>query len=240
MKLNDIMDRVLFALSVPKCVCCREKLNYGEKALCLKCSAKFKEFKSRNCSKCAKLLQECDCSNEFLEAHYVRRVIKCFRYLDREEATPGNSLIYSLKRDNRSDVLEVCAAELASAIRNSVSKPEECIFTNVPRRKAAIIEYGIDHSALLASAVAKRLGAEYIPLLRSNAKKPQKSLERTARMKNADFRLIRDIDLSDKRVIVIDDIITSGASVSVASSLIRSLGARKITAACLAIAYRDS
>ncbi len=240
MKLNDIMDRVLFALSVPKCVCCHERLNHGEKALCLKCSAKFEEFKSRNCSKCAKLLHQCDCSNQFLESHYVRRVIKCFRYLDRAEAAPGNSLIYSIKRDNRSDVLDLCAEELAAAIRNSVCDPEKYIFTNVPRRRSAIIEHGIDHSALLARSVAKRLGGRYIPLLKSNSKRPQKSLERTDRMKNADFRLIKDLDLSGREVIIVDDIITSGASVSVAASLIRSLGAKKIIAATLAIAYRDS
>ena len=240
MKIEEMMDRVLFALSVPKCVCCGTRLEYGQKAFCPKCSAKFEEFKSRGCARCARLLHQCDCSNEFLEAHFVKRVIKCFRYLDREEAAPGNSLIYSLKRDNRKDVLDKCTEELASAIRNSISDPEIYLFTNVPRRRAAIVEYGIDHSALLAKAVAKRLGAQYVPLLRSNAKKPQKSLERTDRMKNADFSLIRDLDLSDKRVIIIDDIITSGASVSMAASLLRSLGARKITAACLAIAYRDS
>ena len=59
-------------------------------------------------------------------------------------------------------------------------------------------------------------------------------------MKNADFRIIRDIDLTGRQVIIVDDIITSGASVSVAASLIRSLDAKNITAACLAIAYRDN
>ncbi len=240
MKIKEIMDRALFALSVPKCVCCKTRLDYGDLALCPKCSAKFKEFKSRNCSRCARLLHECDCSNEFLEGHFVKRVIKCFRYRDTENSLPGNSLIYSLKRDNRNDVLEVCTAELCAAIRNSVENPEKCIFTNIPRRKAAIVEHGIDHSALLARAVAKKLGARYIPLFRSNAKRAQKSLERTERMKNANFSLIRNIDLSGKQVIIVDDIITTGASISMAASLARSLGAKNIAAACLAIAYRDS
>ncbi len=240
MKINELMDRVLFALSVPKCVCCHKRLDYGDKALCPKCSAKFEEFKSRNCSRCARLLHKCDCSNEFLEGHFVRRVIKCFRYLDRDEATPGNSLIYSLKRDNRSDVLERCTDELAEAIRSSVDNPEEFVFTNVPRRRSAIIEHGIDHSQLLARSLAKRLGGKYISLMRSNARKPQKSLERTDRMRNARFYLIRKPDLKGKSVIIVDDIITSGASISVAASLVRSLGAKNIIAASLAIAYRDS
>ena len=240
MNISNVMDRVLFALSVPTCVSCKTRLIYGQKAFCPKCSAEFKEFKSRNCSKCARLLHQCDCSTEYLSSHYVKRVIKCYRYLTRDEVLPGNALIYSLKRDNRSDVLEVCTDEITSAICNSITNPEEYIFTNVPRRKAAIIEYGIDHSALLSQAVAKRLGAEYIPILKSNAKKEQKSLETADRFSNADFYIDRDIDLTGRGVIIVDDIITTGASISKAASLIRSLGCKNIVAATLGIAYKDS
>lgn len=234
------MDRVLFALSVPKCTCCKAKLNYGEKALCLDCSAVLHEFKSRNCSHCARELHKCDCSNEFLRSHFVKRVVKCYRYLDRKEASPGNSLIYSLKRENRRDVLEACADELCAAISNSVDNPGDYIFINVPRRKSAIIKYGIDHSALLAREVAKRFRARYISLLASSAKRAQKSLETADRFKNAQFYIAKDIDLTGKRVIIVDDIITSGASVGKAAALVRSLGCREIIAATLAIAYRDS
>ena len=240
MKIKELMDRVLFALSVPKCVCCGKRLDYGVKALCPKCSAKFKEFKTRNCSKCAKLLHRCSCSNSYLEGHYIHRVIKCFRYLHHPEAEAGNSLIYSMKRDNRADVLERCTDELSAAILASIENPSEYIFTNIPRRRKAIVQNGIDHSVLLARSVANRLGATYMPLLRSNAKREQKALDRSERMKNADFSIITDVDLGGKKIIIVDDIITSGASMSVAASLIRSMGARNITAACLAIAYKDS
>ena len=239
MNIKNIMDRVLFALSVPKCVCCKTRLDYSENALCLKCSAEFEQFKTRNCSRCARKLNMCSCSNDFLEAHYIKRTIKCFRYLNRNDATPGNALIYSLKRDNRSDVLKRCADELESAIRNSISDPGGYIFTNVPRRKSAIIEHGIDHSELLARELAKRFDAEYISLLKSNAKKPQKSLETLDRLKNADFYISKNIDLTGRAVLLVDDIITSGASMSKAASLIRSLGSREINAVSLAIAYKD-
>ena len=59
------------------------------------------------------------------------------------------------------------------------------------------------------------------------------------RRKNADFVLTKDVDLAGKRVIIVDDIITSGASMANAATLLRSLGCRDITAACLAIAYKD-
>lgn len=240
MNIKEIMDRALFALSVPKCICCGERLDYGEKAFCRKCFAEFQEFKTRNCSKCAKILSECDCSNEFLESHFVKRVIKCYRYINLDDNMPSNSLIYSLKRDNRDDVLSVSADELTAAIRNSVENPSNCIFTNIPRRKSAIVEYGIDHSGLLAMEVARRFNGKYIKLLKSNAKKAQKSLDHNERRKNADFSIVKDIDLKGKTVIIIDDIITSGSSMANAAALTRSMGSKDIIAACLAIAYKDS
>lgn len=239
MNINEAMDRVLFALSVPKCVGCRTRLNYGENAFCPKCYAEFEENKSRNCSCCARKLNECDCSNEFLRAHFVKRVIKCYRYLIRDTVMPGNSLIYSLKRDNRSDVLNTCVDELSTAILNSIDDPSAYIFTNVPRRKSAIVEFGIDHSAMLSKALAKRFGAEYIQILSSKAKSEQKKLETEERFRNADFYISKNLDLTGREVIIVDDIITTGASISKAASLIRSLGAKSIVAATLAIAYRD-
>ena len=239
MSIKEFADRALFALSVPKCVCCKSRLSYGEKAFCPECSAEFKDFSLRNCHKCARPLPECSCNSEMLSTHYIKKTVKCFRYLHRDERTPANSLIYSLKRENREDVLCACIDTLQSAIANNIGSPESFIFTNIPRRRAAIIENGIDHSSLLAKGLAKRFNAEYRLLLKSNAKKPQKSLEKMERLKNADFEIIEEMDLTDKKVIIVDDIITSGASMAAAASLIRSLGCKYIVAATLGIAYKD-
>ena len=239
MNIKAISDRVLFALSVPKCVCCKEPLDYGQKAFCPECSAKFEEIKSRNCSRCAKKLCECSCSNEYLEGHFIRRVIKSFRYIIRDEINPANALVFSLKKDNRRDVLQLAAREMADAIRCSVKNPEEYIFTNIPRRKSEIISKGYDQAAVLAEAVAKEIGAEYILFLKSKSKSAQKSLEHEERLKNADFSIIKDTDLTGRSVIIVDDVITTGASMGTAASLIRSLGAKNIVGAALGIAYKD-
>ena len=117
--------------------------------------------------------------------------------------------------------------------------PADLVITNVPRRKAAILEYGIDHSAALAKEVAKGLGVEYIPILSSNSKQAQKSLRGIDRLSNADFKIKKELDLTNKTVIIVDDIVTTGASMSAAAMLIRGLGAKKIYGAVLAVAGRD-
>ena len=236
-----IFKDILFYISVPKCVACGERLEKDDHALCKNCLEEYKNALARSCSLCAKPLYECTCTTAHLDAHYVHKHIKVFRY--RPEADlPTNKLIYSLKRDNREDVLDFLADELSSSVATAFSNAKEFVFTSIPRRRAAKVKYGIDHAALLSARVAKKLGAKYEKTLISHSKKEQKlSKHREDRMKNARFDYIsKRVDLSGKTVVLIDDVVTTGASMSVAATLLKGAGAKKIIAASLAIAYNDS
>ncbi len=235
-----IVDRIAFLISVPKCIACGQRLVYGQKALCEKCYEQFIRAKDRYCSRCFKLLSECDCSNDYLSKHFVKKIVKVFRYMQRDDNICANSLIYSLKRDNRDDVLAVCTSELASAISASLGDISDYIITNVPRRREAIVRYGIDHAALLAKSIARATGAKYVRLLKSKATRAQKTLMGKERLDNAMFDLRRDINLSHRKVLIVDDIVTTGASMGACAMLIRGLGARQIVGAALGIAYKDN
>ena len=156
---------------------------------------------------------------------------------------PSNYLIYSLKQDNRGDVLSFLADELSAALKETIDFSKgEYIITNVPRRGKAIVNYGYDHAKELAKAVSTRTGVEYIELLRSKAKESQKSVYGHARMENAifDYKCRKDVSLKGKRVILVDDIVTTGASMCNCATLIRGLGTRGIIGACLGTAYKES
>ena len=240
MTFKEIKNNIFFYLSVPRCVGCKERLSKEDLALCPNCLREYNEIKKRNCSLCSQPLQLCSCTNKYLDAHYVHKLIKVFRYIHREEL-PSNNLVYSLKRDNRKDVLEFLSGELAEAISNSVNSPETCVFVNVPRRRKEAAKYGIDHAKLLAKSLAKMFSAEYYQPLISKSKLPQKKTVGEERMKNARFSLKRHAkDLCGKTVIIVDDVVTTGASMGYCASLIRGLGTQKIIGAAIAIAYKDS
>jgi len=149
-------------------------------------------------------------------------------------------LIYSLKRDNRKDVLDFLTKELCDAIENSVNNPSEMIFTNVPRRRESIRKYGMDHASLLAKSVAKYFSARYYQPLISKSKQEQKHMSGTQRLKNASFRLKKGArSFKGKTVILIDDIVTTGSSMGACAMLLRALGAKKIIGAVVSIAYKD-
>ena len=237
---SRILRKVLFALSVPKCLACRARLRDEDRALCRSCLQKYMEIKTRNCSRCSKLLHECSCTNEYLSLHFVKGLAKVYRYRATEEFATANSIVYRLKRKNRNDALDFLADEIVNSIKASLPEfSSDTIVTHVPNRKSAIIQYGFDHAELLGRAVAAKLGLEFMPLLVSLSKKPQKEMHGDARFSNASFDLIAEPDIRGRDVIVIDDIVTTGASMGNSATLIRALCPRSIYGACIGIAYFD-
>lgn len=239
MKFKTFLESVLFYLSAPKCVCFKKRLDRLNFALCDECLKEYNNIKNRTCSVCFKRLDSCSCVNHHLNTHYVKGLAKIFRY-KQDGNVPSNRLIYSLKRDNRRDVLKFVTDELETSIRNSYKNIEDFVFTNVPRRKSSVIEYGIDHAALLSKSLAKRFSATYYQPIISKSKEQQKKTSGEERMKNAMFRLKKNAqELKGKTVIIIDDVVTTGASMGACAMLLKGLGAKKILGASIAIAFKD-
>ena len=156
---------------------------------------------------------------------------------------PSNYLIYSLKQDNRKDVIEFLADEMVGALKNCIDfSGGKYIITSVPRRRKAILNFGFDHAKVLAESVADLLELEYMPLLISKSKKAQKSVIGEARFSNAqfDYKSKKDISLNGYTVIIVDDIITTGASMSSCAMLIKAYKPTKVIGAALGIAYKDT
>ena len=199
--------------------------------------------KMTRCSQCGRELPECVCANKYLREHYVKRLIKLFVYrssLEENKKVPSNELIYHVKRTDRKDLIAFIASELASAIKNNVTNYSEFLITNIPRTGKRVAKYGHDHSEKVAKAVALELGIEYKATLRSVQKRAQKKLtKREDRFANAKFDYKTTKTLTKKKIFLLDDIVTTGASMGHAAMLIRGLGAKTIVGVCLGIAYRD-
>lgn len=178
-----------------------------------------------------------------MKSHYVKRVVKVYRYRAKLRDEPQNRLIYSLKQHNREDVFDFLSDELIIPLSRVIdlNNKDKYIITNVPRRKKSIIYYGYDHAAVLAKCVAKKLGIKYISLLTSTSKKAQKEMvgyERVSNLKYT-YKSRRSIDLTGKTVVIVDDIITTGSSMGTSAALIRAYGAKRFIGAAIAIAYKD-
>ena len=248
MNINDAFEKIkkifrwaVFYLGVPLCVECEDFLSTPFMPICPNCLEKYNRIKTANCSQCSRLLHECSCVNEYLESHFIRQHFKVLRYESREENSVANELIFSLKKENRADVREFIASEMAKTLENFVGDRNDIIFTNVPRRRLAIMDYGMDHAGDVARLLAKHFHCQYRSILYSNSTMPQKATHGAERESNVDFgiRITANKSLKGKTVVIVDDIVTTGASVATAGALIRSLGAKNIVAASFAATYKD-
>lgn len=239
MKFSEFLNKAFFYLSVPKCVSCKERLLPENIALCDRCRTLSIEAIERECPVCLKKTSLCVCTNKHLTSHFIKGHIKLYKYGDGESSRPLDALIYAIKRADRSDLFDFAASLLAGAVKAQGISLDNAVITNVPRRKSAILRFGIDHARLLAERTAMLLGVEYLELLKSTAKTAQKSLKGAERIANTDFSVISDTDLTGRTVIILDDIVTTGASMGSAATLIRSMGAKSIYALSIAYAYKN-
>ena len=122
-------------------------------------------------------------------------------------------------------------------------KAEAINFTNavlayVPRRKRAYLQYGTDQARELARALSGQSGIPLAACLtrKRGNQREQKKLTPQERIKNAraSFAVQNAELLKGKTVLLIDDIVTTGASMSVCVKLLLRAGAAEIY--CVAVA----
>lgn len=222
--------------SVRKCGGCGEILGpdrYYE-PFCSNCDLAWRASLTASCGNCFLPALECRCMPKQLERAGALCLRKLFFYESENARSPQMSLIFSLKRRRITRMIDFAAENVAKLVLSELeelgffAEPEKFIVSFVPRGRRVIIEYGFDHAALVSEGIAKKLGLQFAPLLRSGlGAKAQKELGKKQRLENAEknIRFCADIDISGKYVILFDDIVTSGASMTVCTKKLMKNGA---------------
>lgn len=106
------------------------------------------------------------------------------------------------------------------------------------------LKRGYDHAQLLASATAAELGMEPTPLLKKIRNTPPQSRLRDAAQRRANvlgaYRVTDPAAISGKRILLIDDIVTTGATSSECAKVLLTAGAKEVYFAAVAAAVHDN
>ena len=232
----------------PKCVGCGELLDWEthEKgAFCSKCEAIWNSEKKETCGICAKAVSKCLCATEAMEKAGCKTFCKAVYYLHGKSAPPQNRVIFYIKRNRTERVFRFLAKELSGgvsdALRDLSVAPCDAILTYVPRRPLARLEYGVDQAKLLAEALSRELSVPIQSLLkRSNSgRRAQKWLDRKERFREVKkaYALRKEADVSGKLVILVDDTVTTGATMAACIRLLKRAGAK--TVMCVSATVND-
>lgn len=154
-------------------------------------------------------------------------------------ASFGGAIAHALRRfkyEERPDLGAPLGDLVRRVLRESCASAE--VVVPVPLHAKRLAERGYNQAALLARAAARELDAVFLPraLVRVRDTPQQARLGRTERLANVeDAFVVRDISaVRGRDVLLVDDVATTGATLSSCRDALRSAGARSVTTVCLA------
>lgn len=150
-------------------------------------------------------------------------------------ANEVKQLLYILKYDRAAAAARDIAAAIVQRL-SGTALPQDMVVTHVPTAHSRIRQRGYDQSALIAKEVARLLNSPYVPLLQRLGKQRQVGQQREARKAQMAmaFRPGHVPLLLNKPVMLIDDVLTTGATLEAAGRTLQQAGAGDVRAAVFA------
>jgi ComF family protein len=225
MPLNFIL-RLLFP---PHCVGCAKYLS-GEGVLCETCRSSIKIDDVLRCGRCGARLPDGKKICHF-DVPYVLGAAMDYR------SPVVRELIRSLKFNGvrgAADIFSGLLNDYALRVSPKLPSAEDAVVVPIPLGKQRLRERGFNQAELIASGFAKHYGCRVADVLeRQRETKPQSEItDHTDRENNVRdcFVVKPGNSFSGVRVILVDDVSTSGATLTAAAHALVAAGARKIIA----------
>ena len=238
MLINKIITKLLNIIFPVKCVCCRKiSENYdGEDILCENCREILNKEANHDCQKCGKPPYLCECK----KIKYINEVLFNYFY-------SGNKIsktIYAVKKANLYYINEFFAKGMYNSLKISdkINIKDIDIITNTPRIQSSIKLYGYNQTEILAKLISKYTGVIYMPIIKASKfyDTEQKTLKQSERALNVQnkFTVVKNKKIAgfikNKNILIIDDVVTTGSTLSECARIIKNIGAKNIYALCAA------
>ena len=203
------MGFVLSLLFPPKCVLCGKLLKNGETDLCRSCRTEAPLFPNRK-----RKLQFLD---SFAAVWYyegsIRRSLLRYKFYGRR----GYARVYG----------QLVAMEILREHPDGFDS-----LTYIPISRLRRLRRGYDQVELIAKAAARELGAQVVPTLKKIRSNPPQSritgeAERRANVLGV-YALRQDAVVAGKKIILVDDILTTGATMGEAARVLLTAGAGEV------------
>lgn len=148
----------------------------------------------------------------------------------------SRKLIHAFKYHDRQYVLPLLTRWLLVAGQPLLRTAE--VIVPVPLSRRRLFSRMFNQSALLAQALSKKTGVAYAPLLLHRARHtpPQAGLSRAERQQNLQgaFKVNHPTALKGKHVLLVDDVLTTGATANACAKALKAAGASSVSVLAIA------
>ena len=224
--LGDFLLNLFFPIT---CYGCERPGAY----LCKKCfkTIKFQERRSKTFNLKRENLKEIFIAGDY-EDKLLAKLITSFKYEGQKDIGSDLGKFLNFFWDGRIKIIKLEDEELALRLENSLIIP-------LPLTKARRKERGFNQAEILAEILAREFSYQiFSGLKRRGRKKHQAKLSEKQRLKNVSGQFFMSEKersfLSGRDVILVDDVITTGATLNEAARILKEAGAREVFALVLA------
>jgi len=221
---NAPESRAGFSLQSQDCQLCGA---WADAVLCGDCRIALPHRHGHRCPICdVAAEQDVPCGACLADPPHFDTTVSAFGYV-----FPLDRLMQSYKFRANLTLVDVFAEALAAQVRLASLPPPDCIVP-MPLGRKRLAERGFNQAALLAAALGKSLAipVRLHDLLRVRDTAPQSGLSRDARLKNVRGAFSGSASVTGMHIALVDDVMTTGATLSEAARALKKAGAARVEA----------
>ncbi len=199
------------------CPACARKIPYVRQPYCFRCGRPLSDADRQYCHACQAHMPN------FAQGRGL------YRYAD-----PVRASLYQVKNHNKREYLEYFAKDLAMRLGGQVRRWQVDALVPIPMHWQARRRRGYNQAEILASHLGKHWGLPVCPALQKVRKTAaQKEMDHRARFANvrgafAPAPKFQSGQLAGRRVLLVDDIYTTGSTISEAARVLLGMGAQAV------------